>query len=76
MGLSTDAAGNLYALASTSSAPTAMSPLVKMAPDGSMITITQTLVGNQYIADQYGNRIAEVDTSKMNGAGPNGGCGQ
>jgi hypothetical protein len=41
-----------------------------------MITITQTLVGdgagNQYIADQDGNRIAEVDTSKMSGAGRTG----
>ena len=68
--LSTDAAGNLYAIVSSSDV-TSASLLVMIAPDLTMTTMAQVAgysmvgdsAGNQYISDLNNNRILKVDTT-------------
>lgn len=70
-GLSTDAAGNLYVLTETAASAITASMVVKIAPDLTMTTVSQTPAtamvsddaGNLYLANRYTSRIVKVDTS-------------
>jgi uncharacterized protein (TIGR03437 family) len=69
--LSTDAAGNLYVLAGTAASEITAPLVVKIAPDLTMTTVSQTPstamvsddAGNLYLANRYTSQIVKVDTS-------------
>lgn len=69
--LSTDAAGNLYVLAGTAASEIIAPMVVKIAPDLTMTTVSQTPstamvsddAGNLYLANRYTSQIVKVNTS-------------